>query len=113
MAKGSGKERDRPEPAGTSAGSGSARRPGVSVTVSEPILGFDRVWFTNHSLVRMKERGVSQEDVFSVLRSPDLRGLPTERGRKRCDKSRPYRGDLDVVFIQYSDCPCVITVIVL
>jgi hypothetical protein len=82
------------------------RRRGKEVRYS--VLGFDKVWFTRHALDRMRQRGVSQREVFAVLERPTRKGLKTQPGRKRWK-----RNDTEVVFQPWADKLCIITVIVI
>ena len=82
------------------------RSPGLEVVRS--VLGFDKVWFTRHALQRMKQRGVSQTEVYLVLEHPQRKGLKTQPGRERWRRNR-----VDVVFERWANRLCIITVIVL
>jgi hypothetical protein len=59
------------------------------------------VEFPDHANDRMKERKVTVNEVLACLRSPDQRGLPTDRPDRqrvrRRDASSPSRA-LDVIF---------------
>jgi hypothetical protein len=58
-----------------------------------------RVDFIQHAADRMRERGVTVDDVLLCLRKPDEKRLPTEEGRERWgryDETGSRR--LDVVF---------------
>jgi hypothetical protein len=85
------------------------RQPGVEITHS--VLGFDKVWFTRHALQRMKQRRVTQEEVFSVLANPTRKGLKTQPGRYRWRKRRNRNFVVDVVFEKWPDKLCIVTVI--
>ena len=54
----------------------------------------------------MKERDVSEDDVFKVLEKPDKKALPTSRRRFRWRKD-----NVDVVFEKLPDQLRIITVI--
>lgn len=72
------------------------------------MLGYDKVWFTRHALERMKQRGVSEQQVFRVLEQPTKKRLKTQAGRER------WRRDcVDVVFERWPDKLCIITVMVI
>ena len=79
--------------------------------VQYAVLGYDRVWFTKHALVRMKQRGVTQEEVFSVLENPTQENIPTAPATKRWRKERRNKKSIDVVFKFWSDKVAIITVI--
>jgi len=81
------------------------RRPGREVERS--VLGYDKVWFTRHALERMKQRGVSEQQVFRVLEQPTKKKLKTQTGRERWRRSC-----VDVVFERWPDKLCIITVMV-
>lgn len=85
---------------------------GRDVHVSEPILGYKTLWFTRHALERMKQRRVSEAEVFEVLRSPQRKGLPTQGKRDRWRRKRIAGPSVDVVFEKWPDKLCIITVIV-
>jgi hypothetical protein len=70
-------------------------------------LGFDKVWFTRHALQRMKQRRVTQSEVFLVLENPTKKGLKTQPGRERWRRNRT-----DVVFERWADKVCIVTVMV-
>jgi len=80
------------------------RMPGIEVARS--VLGYDNVWFTRHALQRMKQRNVTQEQVFSVLERPTRKGLSTQAGRLRW-----RRNSVDVVFEKRTDKLMIVTVI--
>ena len=82
-----------------------SHRPGREVEYS--VLSYERVWFTRHALERMKQRGVSEQQVFRVLEQPTKKGLRTQ-----VDRERWRRGRVDVVFTRWPDNLCIITVIV-
>ena len=86
--------------------SGAGRKRGIEVEHS--VLGVDKVWFTWHSLQRMRQRNVSQSEVFWVLESPDKKGLKTQPGRERWRRHR-----VDVVFERWADKLCIVTVMVI
>lgn len=79
--------------------------------VQSPILGKTTIWFTRHALDRMKQRGVTEKQVFAVLRNPDQKGLPTRPGRRRWRKEGPSGAVVDVVFEVWADRLCIVTAI--
>jgi hypothetical protein len=85
------------------------RSPGEQVAHS--VLGFDKVWFTSHALQRMKQRGISQAEVFSVLEHPTRKGLKTQPNRERWRRNRMRGLAVDVVFERWTDRLCIVTVI--
>ena len=86
--------------------SGPGRKRGIEVQHS--ILGFSRVWFTWYAIQRMRQRGVSQSQVFWVLENPDKKGLKTQPDRERWRRDR-----IEVVFAKWPDKLCIITVMVI
>ena len=80
--------------------------------VNHKLLGFNKVYFIHHALLRMKERGVTQTEVFATIESPDETGLPTEAPRKRVRKRRDARTSVDVVYEIKQNGPRIITVMV-
>lgn len=63
--------------------------------------------YTDHTKIRMKQRGITQEDIKLTLRSPD-RIFPSFGGRKCARKI--IRGEtLEVVFVKENDEIVVIT----
>jgi hypothetical protein len=51
--------------------------------IQEAVLGCQTIAFDEHAVKRMAERGVSEDEVVDVLRSPTRTGLPTQPGRFR------------------------------
>lgn len=85
-----------------------SRRPGR--LVPKPVLGKKAVYFTRHALSRMKQRGISETDVFQALTKPDETGLATQDGRKRVRWFRGAGANVDVVYEDESNVIRVITV---
>jgi hypothetical protein len=81
--------------------------------VAHSVLGFNKVWFTRHALLRMKQRHISQTDVFLVLEEPIQKGLKTQPGRYRWRRGTVHHRAIDVVFEKWPDKVCIVTVIVL
>lgn len=79
--------------------------------VEHKVLGKKKVYFIYHALLRMKERRVSQTEVFETLAKPDETDLPTESPRRRVRKHRDKRISIDVVYELKSEIVRVITVI--
>jgi len=65
--------------------------------IQESVLGCKSVAFDGHAILRMTERGVSEDEVVEVLRAPDQTGLPTQPNRQRYRKRIAGRR-IDVVF---------------
>src|SRR5438477_1788739 len=87
------------------------RMPGIEVKVDDPVLGYNRIWFTRHALTRMKQRGITESEVFAVLKTPTQKGLPTAPRRLRWRKHRTARLAVDVVFTRLPNQLRIITVI--
>ena len=82
----------------------------VARVVHESVLGCKSVAFDEHAITRMGERGVTEDEVLDVLRSPDRTGLRTQPNRHRYRKSIAGRS-VDVVFEHDPTQVVVITVI--
>jgi hypothetical protein len=67
------------------------------------VLGVQIVEFSYHALMRMKSRGVAEEDVLSTLRKPTQTGLPTEPGTMRVRWQKNLRTSIDVVYAVKAD----------
>jgi hypothetical protein len=80
--------------------------------VSRKALGRNKVYFIHHALVRMKERGVTEDEVFETLAAPDDTGLPADPPRLRVRKHRNRRTSVDVVYELTPAAVRVITVVV-
>ncbi len=76
-----------------------------------PVLGYRQLELVKHAQDRMRQRGISVQDVLQTLRHPDVTGLPTEAGRKRVRKNRSRHHAVDVVYDELADRVRVITVI--
>jgi hypothetical protein len=87
--------------------------PGKEVSLSEPLLGKDKVWFTRHAIDRMKLRRIEQSEVFATLRNPTRKGLPTQPHRERWRKKISVRSAIDVVFERWPDKLAIVTVILI
>ncbi len=66
--------------------------------IHENVLGCRTIAFDEHAIKRMNERGVSEDDVVDVLRSPTQTGLRTQPGRFRYRKQFQAGHTVDVVF---------------
>ncbi|MCC6125812.1 MAG: DUF4258 domain-containing protein [Pirellulales bacterium] len=110
MKKGNGKHRWKPAPT-EAIPDRPLVQPGEEIAHS--VLGYDKVWFTRHALHRMKQRRVTQEEVFSVLANPTRKGLRTQPGRFRWRKRRNKNYVIDVIFERWPDKLGIITVIVI
>jgi Domain of unknown function (DUF4258) len=82
---------------------------GRGLVLNERLLGFDKVELTHHALVRMKQRGISREDVFQTISKPDQSGLPTAPGRERVRWQKSINYSIDVVFDVTTDRVRIIT----
>ncbi len=56
------------------------------------------VEFIQHATDRLRERGISEEEVIAVLDKPDETGLPAGEGRQRNRKYYGSSSALDVVY---------------
>src|SRR5690348_16674301 len=82
------------QPAGKTRGSAMA----IVHVIQENVLGCQSVAFDEHAIKRMRERGVSEDEVVDVLRNPTQTGLPTLPGRFRYRKSTGPGSWVDVIF---------------
>jgi len=82
----------------------------TSLVFQESVLGFEMVEIVGHALERMKERGISTEDVIATLKDPDETGLPTQPGRKRVRRNKTSGSAIEVAYEEYQDRIRVITV---
>jgi hypothetical protein len=69
----------------------------ITRVIHEEVLGCKTVAFDEHARMRMEERGITEDEVVEVLRSPEQTGLPTQPNRFRSRKSLAGRR-IDVVF---------------
>ena len=83
-------------------------QPDSAHTIACELCGRSQVEFTPHSLVRMRERGVSLQQVIETVRSPDVFDLPVDQESDAPPRFR-YRSflsedmALDVVFEDLPD----------
>jgi len=82
----------------------------ITDVLHESVLGCSSVGLDEHAVQRMRERGVSEDEVLEVLRNPDVTGLPTQPNRFRYRKTLGGRR-VDVVFEHDPTQIVVITVI--
>jgi hypothetical protein len=82
----------------------------TSLVFRESVLGFEMVEIVGHALERMKERGISTEEVIATLKNPDETGLPTQAGRKRVRRNKTSGSAIEVAYEEYKDRIRVITV---
>jgi hypothetical protein len=61
----------------------------------------------------MKQRRVTQAEVFAALRNPTRKGLPTQPHRERWRKKISVRSAVDVVFERWAEKIGIITVILI
>jgi hypothetical protein len=79
--------------------------------VDPPILGYDTIVLTEHTLDRMSERQLTLEDVKRTLREPD-EPVPSGRpDRIRLRRNKTARVAIDVVFEEHPACLLVVSVI--
>jgi hypothetical protein len=63
----------------------------------------------SHALDRMKQRGISVDEVIRAIRKPSRSGLPTEPPRRRVRKHRSPSEAIDVVYELDADRIIVVT----
>jgi hypothetical protein len=56
-------------------------QPGIEY--KKQVLGFPTIYFNQHALERMRERGITLDEVFRAIENPDITGLKTQPGRIR------------------------------
>ena len=79
--------------------------------ISDEIDGHTQVVLTNHCLERMRDRGVSQQEVIKALRKP-TKSLPAFDGKLNVRKNRTDTEFVDVVYCSEGKSLVVVTVIV-
>ena len=82
----------------------------ITDVIHESVWGCKSVGLDEQAVTRMSERGISEDEILEVLRSPDRTGFPTQDGRFRYRKLIA-RCDVDVVFEHDPTQIVVITVI--
>ena len=94
-------------------GDRSGRKQGTSKVVEKPACGRPRVEVSRHAQRRMKQRKISESELFNALNNPHETDLPTPafRNRKRQCWHRSQRTAIHVVFELHEDRVGVITVI--
>lgn len=66
--------------------------------INRETLGIPQVVFTGHVLERMKQRNISEADIYRAVEHPDAAGLPTQPGRQRVRWNKGERTGIDVVY---------------
>jgi hypothetical protein len=79
--------------------------------VERPIRGFERVWFIRHSLIQMKLRSITEDDVLRAIARPSKTGLPTQPNRKRVRWVKARSMSVDVVYEEWESILVVVTAI--
>jgi hypothetical protein len=82
-------------------------------TVNKKLLGRAKVYFTVHADDRMKQRGVTEAEVFATVAHPEQAGLPTAPPKERVAKSRSNGDIVQVVYELLPSAVGIITVIVI
>lgn len=73
-------------------------KPRRGITYNRRLLGFDYVDFTRHALDRMKQRGITKDEVYRTVEKPDVTGLATAPNRVRVRRECTGTFDIDVVY---------------
>jgi hypothetical protein len=89
--------------------SGSTRGTKVGKVIRASVLGVQVVEFTYHALARMNNRGITEEDVLSAVRSPTQTGLGAEPGKEHVRWQKDLRTFIDVVYAKMADRVGIIT----
>jgi hypothetical protein len=84
---------------------------GPGIVIDEPILGVPRLEILRHAQDRMKERGISLQDVRLTIEKLDEMVACEQPGRKRARRHKTTRIDIDVVYEKLKDRVLVITAI--
>ena len=72
--------------------------PKRSKLVRASVLDVELVDFSYHAQMRMKDRGVTEEDVLSALRNPNETGLKAETGEEHVRWKKDRHTWIDVVY---------------
>ena len=70
----------------------------IGRVIDEEVLGRDKLAFDEHAVLRMTERGVTEQQVIDTLSNPDVTGLPADQGRLRVRKTFPRGTSVDVIY---------------
>jgi hypothetical protein len=92
--------------------SGSKARPRYrrSLVLNIPVLGYNTLEILPHASDRMKQRGITRDEVVETINSPTTTGLPTQAGRVRVRREFLKSGKvIDVVYDELADRVRVIT----
>lgn len=74
------------------------------------MLSYDTLEILPHATDRMKQRGITRDEVVETINSPTRTGLPTQAGRMRVRKEFQRSGKvIDVVYDELPDRVRVIT----
>lgn len=68
------------------------------VQTDAEVCGKNLVAFDEHSIQRMEERGITEEQVLATLRAPDIAGLRADPGRLRVRRHYGLHASVDVVY---------------
>jgi len=79
------------------------------VRLKRPLLGYEDVYFSQHAMLRMSQRGITREDVYHAIEQPDATGLPTAPGRHRVRWNKTPEKGVDVVYALQDDCVSIVT----
>lgn len=69
--------------------------------VYRSVRGKGKIYFIRHVLDRMKQRGISRNEVLTAIKEPTETGLPTAEGRTRVRWYRSHRTAIDVVYEEH------------
>jgi hypothetical protein len=70
----------------------------IAYVIQENVLGCKSVAFDEHAVRRMRERGITEDEVLAVLRNPTQTNLPTQPNRFRYRRTESTGDWVDVVF---------------
>lgn len=70
----------------------------ITLVIDEEVLGRHKLAFDEHALLRMKQRGVTEDEVIETLKHPDVTGLPADPGRFRARRRCGPDYSVDVIY---------------
>jgi hypothetical protein len=75
-----------------------------------PVLSYNAIEFFPHAMDRVKQRGITRDEVIEAINNPTSSDLPTQAGRKRVRRVFGKSGKaIDVIYDELPDRVRVIT----
>lgn len=83
--------------------SGAKARPRYrkALVLKIPVLGYNTLEIFPHASDRMKQRGITRDEVVDTINNPTTTGLPTQAGRKRV--RREFTASSKVIDVVYDE----------